>query len=206
LYTINQFDREEARDIGISVLALFVGVTVIVYIHYPRGIFSPGGLAAFSLAAGALTAGTGFLLHELAHRQTARHFGGFARFRKWDLGIIMILITSLVGFLFAAPGAVYFTGIYDKKQVGIISALGPITNMVMGLILFTGAVLTAGSLFISGILLFAGQINLWLFLFNLIPVWQLDGAKVFAWNREAFVTLFAISILLFILTSAYLVF
>ncbi len=203
---INQFDREEARDIGISVLALFVGVSVIIFMRYPRGIFSTANLAFFSVATAAVTVFTGFLIHELAHRQVARYYGGTARFRKWDIGIFMVLLTSLVGLLFGATGAVYFSGVYDRKQVGIISIFGPLTNMFSGILLIVGALLASGSYFISGMLMFAGQLNLWFCLFNLIPVWQLDGAKVFAWSREVFVVIFAVAILLFVLTSGYLVF
>ncbi len=198
---INTFDRNELTDILISSVVLIVAMAVLLY----RDGINTGGVnvAEFSLATATLTVLTGFLLHELSHRQVARRLGGYAVFKRWDLGILLALVTSLFGFLFAAPGAVYFSGLYDKESVGEVALSGPAMNMLAGLVLFLSGVAMSGNVGLSAIFLFSGRLNFWLLLFNLIPVWQLDGAKVFHWNKELYIMFLAIAILLVVFSGTF---
>ncbi len=61
----------------------------------------------------AIGVGTGFILHELAHKFTAQRFGYHAEFKLSMNGLFMTIITSILGFIFAAPGAVV---IYGRAQ------------------------------------------------------------------------------------------
>ncbi|MFC1970731.1 hypothetical protein ACFLV0_02175 [Chloroflexota bacterium] len=73
---------------------------------------------------------------------------------------------------------------YDLRQrrIGLISLAGPTTNIALALIFqvldFTNPTL----LFTLG-----AQINTWLALFNLIPFGSLEGAKIFKWNKVAWI-------------------
>ncbi len=129
------------------------------------------------------TAGLGFLLHELAHKFVAQHYGCTAEFRAWDQYLYLAVgLAVVVGFIFAAPGAVMISGMVTRKENGIISIAGPLTNYLLALIFLVLALLfPAGRLvFTIGL-----SINIWLGLFNLIPFGPLDGAKVFHWNKIA---------------------
>ncbi|MFG1519925.1 MAG: peptidase [Thermoplasmataceae archaeon] len=196
---INTFDRNELTDILISSIVLIVAMAVLLF----RDGINTGGLnlAEFSLATATLTVLTGFLFHELSHRQVARRLGGYAVFKRWDLGILLALVTSLFGFLFAAPGAVYFSGLYDRESVGKVALSGPAMNMIAGLVLFLSGVAISGSTGFSAILVFSGRLNFWLLLFNMIPVWQLDGAKVFHWSKELYILFLAVAVLLVVLSG-----
>ncbi|HQM95337.1 MAG TPA: site-2 protease family protein, partial [Methanofastidiosum sp.] len=69
--------------------------------------------------------GAAFLLHELSHKFTAIKYGYFAQFRLWQTGLLLALLMSFaVGFVFAAPGAVYIYGINDDKKDAKISLSG----------------------------------------------------------------------------------
>ena len=157
--------------------------------------FSDGGLSITSfgnaLAIAALAVGTGFLMHELAHKYVAIHFGAKAEYRAWNLGLMIALgVAIFAGFIFAAPGAVYIFGKkVSVKENGIISLAGPAMNVVVGVIAFiiAGAYSTSQ---IGNVAAVVGSINFYLALFNLLPVFVLDGAKVFAWNKAVWAALF----------------
>jgi Zn-dependent protease len=114
----------------------------------------------------------------------------------------MSLIT-LGSFVFAAPGAVYIWGKnISKKENGIISILGPLTNYVFAIIFivlgFVFAITLSNKILIT-IMFIVAQINLFLGAFNLLPIPPLDGFKVFLWNKWLWGALLAIFILTYII-------
>ena len=136
-----------------------------------------------------ITVGTGFLLHELGHKFVAQRYGCFAEFRSFDPMLLLAILMSFMGFIFVAPGAVMIQGFVDYRKNGIISVAGPIMNLVLAtLFLF---------LLFLGIFPIISQygfmINSWLALFNMIPVWNLDGKKIFVWNKTVYFIVAAIA-------------
>ena len=127
------------------------------------------------------TAGLGFLLHGLSHKFMAQRFGCVAEFRAFDQMLWLALgLAAVVGFIFAAPGAVMISGMITRRENGIISLSGPVTNYVLALI-FLGLSFVIP---VGGIVWLIGfQINLWLGLFNMLPFGNFDGRKILYWNR-----------------------
>jgi Zn-dependent protease len=145
-----------------------------------------------------VTVGIGFVLHELAHKFTAMHFGYWAEFRKDNLMLLVaVVLAALVGVVFAAPGAtmIYGSGV-TREQNGKISAAGPAINL---LLCIPFAILIFGSGWMDpayssrSILVTAGmvglQVNAMIAAFNMLPVSVLDGRKVLAWNPAIFAVL-----------------
>ena len=143
--------------------------------------------------------GTGFLGHELAHKFTAERYGCWAEFKLWTYGALMALLFAVVSqgtFVFAAPGAVYIasrSGYFgeglDRKTNGIVSVMGPIVNLAAALLFLAGY----GVAHLAGISIVLGQfnffrdgvaINLFLGAFNMLPIFILDGQKVFTWDKR----------------------
>jgi len=147
-----------------------------------------------------LTVGVSFLTHELfGHKWMAQRMGAQAEFRAWPLGLLLAVLGSFVGFVFAAPGAVYFSPIVkgrfaftvhrlSTKEVGMIGLAGPVINIVLG-------GLSLAALFYTGIDLFgaAAYINFFLAFFNLLPIAPLDGEKVFSWDWKIWLVAIAVS-------------
>jgi Zn-dependent protease len=137
------------------------------------------------------------ILHELMHRVVARYFGATAHFVANDGMLLLSILIAFTGFLIAAPGAVWHQGYLSKRQVGLIAAAGPVTNMVLAII-FVGALLlvrdtSAPSLVIFGLVM-GYYVNAILGAFNMLPFGPIDGAKILAWSGPVFGVLIAIAI------------
>jgi Zn-dependent protease len=187
------FSSRELRDLAVAWVAL--GVAFAIF-------FAGGGRRAVAMLAeegliqpllvSLVTAGLGFLLHELAHKVVAVRFDQIAEFRA-DYGMLFLAVMSaLVGFLFAAPGAVHHRGRLTEREHGLIALAGPVTNGLLALVFAPVYVLglLAGSPLLS---LIGGRgvaINLFLAAFNLIPFGALDGKTVLGWSKVVFVLSF----------------
>lgn len=140
------------------------------------------------------TAGLGFLLHELAHKFVAQHYGCVAEFRAFDSMLWLALgLAVVIGFLFAAPGAVMIAGAITRRENGIISFAGPITNYILAMI-FLGLMILFPMY--AGALAIGFHVNIWLGLFNMIPFGNFDGIKIFQWNIGVWVGMVAFGILI----------
>lgn len=183
------FSTIEVRDIliawiGLSVafsIALSGGGLSLITGEAGSGLSSLGVVAVFLISL--VTVGSGFVLHELSHKFVAQRHGYWAEFRMWPLGLVLALVTSLLGFIFAAPGATYISGAnISEEENGIISFAGPLTNIVVAAafvpLLFFAPTLVLAYLGYEGVF-----VNIFLALFNLLPVMPLDGAKVFRWSK-----------------------
>ncbi len=176
------FSQKEVRDILIAWAALALAFTIAYSGGLAGGSSLVGGGFPELFAIAFVAVGSGFVLHELMHKFTAQRYGYWAEFRMWVMGIVLALITSTLGFIFAAPGATYIQGNnITERQNGIISLAGPATNVVIAFIfLLVGLV---GNGFVSDIGQIGFPVNLFLATFNMLPIMPLDGAKVFRWNK-----------------------
>ena len=189
----------EMRDLFLSLVALVIAFSVLGERKMP-------GLDTILISAVAVS--SGFLLHEMAHKFVALHFGYFAEYRANMAGLALAIVMAFGGFLFAAPGAVmisksnapqesYMEDSFgqeeqrrrEKREMLLISLAGPMTNIVLTIFFFLVFVFLlvssgeAGSDLWIRAAYFALFINLTLAAFNMLPFGPLDGKKIFDGSR-----------------------
>ncbi len=175
----------EIRDLIKAWIAISIAFAIVM-----KGLLELNFYERFIIAA--ITVGTGFLLHELGHKVVAQRYGCFAEFRSFDQMLLLAVIMSFFGFVFAAPGAVMISGPVGIRRNGKISAAGPIVNLVLALA-FLSVLLIPPTGLIKIIAFYGFFINSWLALFNMIPLWNFDGAKVFRWDKTVYIIIVAIA-------------
>jgi len=188
------FSRTELLHLAMSVAALTLAFALVYYRRYTISGWTEAEEFLLFLGIAFAAVVTGFMLHELAHKAVAQRYGAWAEFRAYPFGLAIALMLSFVGVLFAAPGAVYIGGRIDRRQNGVISIAGPLTNLAIG-----GAALAAclATVHILAFALFTiATINFMLAAFNLLPIPPLDGSKVWKWNPAVYVAAFAVSVVI----------
>ena len=171
----------------------WIAISAAFAILLSKPVFSPDFYAKFVIAS--LTVGTGFLLHELGHKIVAQRYKCFAEFRSFDNMLLLALIMSFFGFVFAAPGAVMISGRINRQKNGKISAAGPIVNLALAVIFLALVFAPLPKLF-KDIPYYGFVINSWLALFNMIPFWLFDGYKVLKWSKTAYALIVAAAAIL----------
>ena len=152
---------------------------------------------AIAVAIAAFTVGIGFLGHELAHKFVAQKFGCWAEFRSFDQMLLIAIVMSFFGFVFAAPGGVFIRGRQSLRHNGIISASGPATNIVVSLLFLGIAMIVPSWLVLAKTVASYGFfINSWLAAFNMLPFFNFDGRKVLAWNKLVYFVLLGAAVAL----------
>ena len=199
-----RFTGKEIRDLIISFIVIALGFTIL----YSNGDYSHVTLIFPVVMIGV---GAGFIFHELGHKFVAMHYGYYAEYELWPTGLLIALVSSFFGFIFAAPGAVviYSNGM-EKKTNGLISIAGPIVNIVLGLIFFLilgslgDFIYTETGAIVYLICVLGTRINFFLAAFNLLPIPPLDGSKVMSWSVPVWLITFAIASILVLLFGGIL--
>lgn len=190
------FTHREVRELVVAWLAL--GLAFAIF--FARG--GPGFLAlltqrgvgavVLALVVSLVTAGLGFLFHELAHKVMAVRYDQVAHFRADYSMLFLAVMSALLGFLFAAPGAVHHSGRLTDRQHGLVALAGPAVNVVLSVafaaVLYAG--LAAGRPVVTDVGAKGLGVNLFLAAFNLIPFRSLDGATVKEWSSRIWVASF----------------
>lgn len=205
-YTINvtprsRFSKREIGDIAVAVITLSIAF-MLLYRSESIGSFmwyldlEYGDVAKWLILFATCFALVffSFLLHEFGHKFTAQNFGMRSEFRMSVPGLFLTLITSMLGFLFAAPGAVVIEGYPDKKTNGLISIAGPAVNIVLSFVGIIGCLVFNHSAMVFVFLMFA-NLNAFLAFFNLLPIPPLDGSKIVTWNLPIYIVAIAVAVL-----------
>jgi Zn-dependent protease len=181
------FSQKELRDLSISAVVLTLCFTLQRYYGLWTSIAEYPGFFLNILLISFVAVITAFIFHELAHKYVAQKYGYWAEYRASYFFLAVALACALfLGFVFAAPGAVVIAGYLSRRENGIISVAGPLTNYFVALALtpfllvhgLAGMLSPIAHLLVESIVV----VNLFIAGFNMIPFGNLDGAKVLAWN------------------------
>ena len=128
-----------------------------------------------------------FLFHEFGHKFVAQKYNAWSEFRAFPYGLLMALVFSLMGFLFAAPGAVFIQGNISKEENGKISLAGPAVNFSISAIAIVIVLILNPGTFLSVVFYMLAWLNAFMGMFNMIPVLPFDGSKIVAWSIPVYI-------------------
>lgn len=147
-----------------------------------------------NLLVAGLSVGIAFIFHEISHKILAQKYNCWAEFRRFDLGLILAVLLSFSGFIFAAPGAVFILGFPSKEENGKIAVAGPFANLILAfLFLILSYFLKFENVLFSRIIFHGFYTNSWLAFFNLLPFPPLDGSKVISWSVFAWAIMIGVA-------------
>lgn len=194
------FTPREKRDLLITWLVLS-----FAFFMAWGGYAAPWPYAAlFVLGISALAVFTGVILHEVGHKLESLKVGIWAEYRKWDMGLLIAFLTSLFGFLFAAPGAVHIMGMGTRKDMERIAVGGIRVNMLLAAALLATFFILGGVGSLTTILWFIASVNSYLALFNMLPIPPLDGFQLMRLNFPKYIVyLVGVGVLFAVIQMAF---
>lgn len=193
------FSLKEIEHLAISaVLVMGVGLS-IMFSYFRTSFFDLP--TEFYVAASVMFVVL-FLLHEIAHKLVAQHYGLWAEFRLIMFGAVLTLLSAFPfsPFKVIAPGAMMIAGQANQQVMGKTAVAGPLTNLVLSVVSLTIAFSIPS---ISSIAYLSSVFNAWIALINTLPILMLDGLKIFRWNKIVWAFVFAVALALTIATFFY---
>jgi len=179
-----KFSKTEILHIAVAILVLSIAFSIVMRRGFSSLDPSMNDML-FLLGFSFILVVFSFLIHEFGHKFVAQRYNAWSEFRAYPFGLLFALMMSFMGFLFAAPGAVYIRGNIDKEMNGKISLAGPAVNFVVSAIAIVLFFMTGGLLAtLFGMLAY---LNAFLGLFNLIPIPPFDGSKIVTWDLKVYI-------------------
>jgi len=184
---------------ALSQSTIVVGlVFTIAYARGEGGIGFPDAIIIFIVSL--LCAGAGFMLHELMHKLLARRQGYSAEYRSNTAYTALSILAAFAGWIMLAPGGVHLTGaggMLNRKAIGMIALAGPATNLLLSV----GFYVSSAIPLFRAIGYFGYDINIWLALFNMVPIPGFDGQKVWSWSKPLYLGFCLMALVVFLLPS-----
>ena len=147
-----------------------------------QGVFSDDFKFAVIVAAPAI------ILHELGHKFVALSFGLEAVFQAAWFFLMLALLMKLMnfGFIFIVPAYVSIIGRATPLESSLIAFSGPAVNLILWLFALLALKKNFFPKKYNTALLLTSKINMFLFIFNMLPIPGFDGSKVFLGLVQAF--------------------
>lgn len=180
--------------LGLSSQELLIGLICILILGaafaYAKGsILLLSTLLVFILAAGLST-----VVHEAAHRFAAGRFKAEAELKFWDLGTLVLLLTSvLLKTPMGQPGRniTNKAGELSKKVQGLIAIAGPIASLLLALVfLVLWGSNALGGVGLQSLSLLGFKISMLACVYSLMPFEPMEGMRVLKWSKGAWGVLF----------------
>lgn len=129
----------------------------------------------------ALATAPGIILHELGHKFVALGFGMSATFQAAYTFLALGLVMKLMSFpfIFFVPAYVSIIGNGTALQHSLIAFAGPAVNLFLWLVPLLLSKYKLVNKKYDHIMLLTSKINMFLFIFNILPIPGFDGSKVF---------------------------
>ena len=135
-----------------------------------------------------LVAAPAIILHEMGHKFAALSFGLEAHFEAAWLFLALALIMKLMnfGFIFIVPAYTSIFGIATPLEESFIAFAGPGVNLILWIFAWFALKKNLLPKKYNIALALTSRINMFLFIFNMLPIPSFDGSKVLLGLVKAF--------------------
>ena len=152
-------------------------------VAYYRSMGSRYDMGGFVLAI--IITAPAILFHELGHKLIALGYGLSAEFHAAYFWLLIGIVLKLLnfGFIFFVPAYVSISGMSTPLQSSMIALAGPAVNFVLFIVPF---ILMKNKAFVKhykkylAVVFMTSRINLFLFIFNMLPIPMFDGWTVYS--------------------------
>jgi Zn-dependent protease len=173
--------------VRLAIMTSAIGYIFMDYIKSPTTVTNPFATKkAFNwedFRFAALVTAPGIILHEMGHKFVGMAMGIQTEFFTSYFGLFIGIFLKWIGspFIIFAPGFVSLTGTVTALQSFVTAFAGPLMNLLLFLVAYLILNRKKNLTRNQAIALYlTKQINLFLFLFNLIPLPPFDGYHVFS--------------------------
>ncbi len=165
-----RFSSFELFELGKAWIALSVAFTIL----FRQSLGIPRAFV-YALIAVAVA----LLFREIVRKLVAQWHHCWVFLWSNPLTLILAVISSFFGLVFAVPGGVVIRGALSPARSGKIALSGPLANMALAVFFSILSFIPVISGFASASIV----VNEWLALFNLLPFPKFDGEIVFDWDK-----------------------
>ena len=184
-----KISNQELSHLGIAWFIFIIAFLPQTFLHSYTTTNDPQ-FALLNMSIIAFALGFAFIIHEMGHKFAAQYFHAKAEFKLDPRGLLISAVSIALGFYLLAPGAVFWESNLSKYSDirGRVSASGPIVNMHLaclsiGLLIFRNDPVGSVGWVLFSFGYVSLMLNIFLGLFNMIPVWILDGKKIYEWSE-----------------------
>jgi Zn-dependent protease len=212
-----RFSTQEIRDLVIaSILVSLVALSIVVGRFYVYKLFPDWSdywyyppILDWSLSSTlVIIFVSAFLVHEMAHKFVAQHYGMWSEFRMTSYGYVLSAMAILFSLPVFGTGAVSTSESSSPDEEAKSMLAGPLSNTISASLFMILALIAFyfGRLWYVDYEMILIQnaviVNCTVGLFSIIPIPPLDGTRILLWRRRVWATLF---LLLFTLLALSIV-
>ena len=184
-----QISNQELAHLGVAWIVFILAFLPQIFI-YSYVSTDNLNLAFANVSIVSFALGFAFIFHEMGHKFAAQYFKARAEFKLDAKGLLISAVSIALGFYLLMPGATFWESNLSKYSDirGRVSASGPIVNLHLaclsvGLFIFYNSPVGTVGWIIFQFGYISLILNIFLGIFNLIPVWILDGKKIYEWSE-----------------------
>jgi len=206
---------DELRELIISTVALGFAFTLAIFGGNNKFtyVLEPTFIQHFIFTT--VLVGLSLVAKEMAQKGTSRALESHATYRMWSPGIIVSVLSSFLGIVFAAVGGMQISSENTEragrwqinlspKQMGIIASIGPLMSLAIGMSLLMLSPIVPSFGLERNLFVIGAEINAVLALFSMVPFGPVDGDKVLRWNVTIWLFIGAMSLAVFALSRGWI--
>jgi hypothetical protein len=196
--------EQKALFLGISSLEWLVGgfaalALAVAYVVAKKAVLTPDLIVLYLVTACVVTG-----LHDFTHRYFAFKYKAVTEYQFWGLGFVAMFATAFFfGLMYGMPARTLVNNAKDMKpkDLAIVYGSGPLVSFAAALV-FLALALFGGPL--AGVGVMGVSMNLLSATYSLMPFKNMDGNKIYTYNKLYWALAFLPVLAVYFATMVYM--